>query len=199
LVYFPLRFANETSFAKCRFRFTGDRLMHCRFEAELRQVLFKNLKFRCQELPINRKRFPSGVEMESRISMICLGVADLERSVEFYEKGLKLCRKPFDGPVAFFNLDGTWLSVFERESLARDAGVSGEGSGFSGITLAHNVTSEDKVKEALLEAEAAGAAIVKPAQKADWGGFHGYFSDPDGHLWEVAFNPFGWIGPPAGA
>jgi hypothetical protein len=131
--------------------------------------------------------------------MICLCVADLEKSAEFYEKGLGLRRKPFDGPIAFFNLDGTWLSVFERESLASDAGVGGEGGGFSGVTLAHNVTSEEKVKDVLAEAEAAGAAIVKPAQKADWGGFHGYFSDPDGHLWEVACNPFAWIGPPAEA
>nr|VFJ94381.1 MAG: hypothetical protein BECKLFY1418A_GA0070994_103923 [Candidatus Kentron sp. LFY]VFK18578.1 MAG: hypothetical protein BECKLFY1418C_GA0070996_104524 [Candidatus Kentron sp. LFY] len=128
--------------------------------------------------------------MESRISMICLGVADLEKSIEFYEKGLGLRRKPFDGPIAFFNLDGTWLSVFGREPLARDAGISAEGSGFSGITLAHNVSSEEKVKEVLVEAEAAGATIVKSAQKADWGGFHGYFADPDGYLWEVAFNPF---------
>nr|VFJ92858.1 MAG: hypothetical protein BECKLFY1418B_GA0070995_103922 [Candidatus Kentron sp. LFY] len=128
--------------------------------------------------------------MESRISMICLGVADLEKSIEFYEKGLGLRRKPFDGPIAFFNLDGTWLSVFGREPLARDAGISAEGSGFSGITLAHNVSSEEKVEEVLVEAEAAGATIVKSAQKADWGGFHGYFADPDGYLWEVAFNPF---------
>nr|VFJ95121.1 MAG: hypothetical protein BECKH772A_GA0070896_1008211 [Candidatus Kentron sp. H]VFJ95838.1 MAG: hypothetical protein BECKH772B_GA0070898_1008211 [Candidatus Kentron sp. H]VFK02013.1 MAG: hypothetical protein BECKH772C_GA0070978_1007911 [Candidatus Kentron sp. H] len=137
--------------------------------------------------------------MESRISMICLGVANLERSIKFYEKGLGLRRKHFDGPIAFFDLDGTWLSVFGRESLAKDAGVSAKGSGFSGVTLAYNVTGEEKVKEVLLEAEAAGATIVKPARKADWGGFHGYFSDPDGHLWEVAFNPFVWIGPPAGA
>nr|VFK37484.1 MAG: hypothetical protein BECKTC1821D_GA0114238_100199 [Candidatus Kentron sp. TC]VFK37586.1 MAG: hypothetical protein BECKTC1821E_GA0114239_100121 [Candidatus Kentron sp. TC]VFK51870.1 MAG: hypothetical protein BECKTC1821F_GA0114240_1001156 [Candidatus Kentron sp. TC] len=130
--------------------------------------------------------------------MISLGVADLEKSIAFYEKGLGLRRKPFDGPIAFFNLDGTWLSVFGRESLAKDAKISSEGNGFSGITLAHNVTSEEKVKEVLAEAEAAGATIVKPARKADWGGFHGYFADPDGHLWEVAFNPFVWIGP-AGA
>nr|VFK08946.1 MAG: hypothetical protein BECKLPF1236A_GA0070988_100226 [Candidatus Kentron sp. LPFa]VFK33527.1 MAG: hypothetical protein BECKLPF1236C_GA0070990_102122 [Candidatus Kentron sp. LPFa] len=128
--------------------------------------------------------------MESRISMICLGVADLEKSIAFYEKGLGLRRKPFGGPVAFFDLDGAWLSVFGRELLAKDAGISAEGSGFSGVTLAHNVASEAKVKEVLAEAEAAGATIIKPAKKADWGGFHGYFADPDGHLWEVVFNPF---------
>lgn len=130
--------------------------------------------------------------------MICLGVVDLEKSIRFYEQGLGLRRKPFDGPIAFFDLDGAWLSVFGREPLAKDAGISAEGGGFSGITLAHNVSSEKKVEEVLAEAEAAGAVIVKRPQKADWGGFHGYFADPDGHLWEVAFNPFEWIGPPAG-
>ena len=127
--------------------------------------------------------------------MIALGVKDLETARRFYEEGLGLPRLDSPPGVVFFNLNGTWLGLSERESLARDAGIPAEGSGYSGINLAHNVASEAEVDAALQEAADAGATIVKQPSRADWGGYHGYFRDPDGHLWEVAHNPFAWIGP----
>jgi uncharacterized glyoxalase superfamily protein PhnB len=87
--------------------------------------------------------------------------------------------------VSFFQLDGTWLGLFDRSALAEDIGLAPVPSGFSGITLSHNVSSEAAVDQAL----------TKRPQKAAWGGYHGYFSDPDGYHWEVAYNPFLWIGP----
>jgi len=133
--------------------------------------------------------------MKPRISMVTLGVADIARSVRFYKEGLGFPLKDATPEVAFFSLNGSWLGLYGREPLAVDAAVPAEGNGFSGIALAHNVTSEDEVEAVLTQAAAAGATLTKPAQKAAWGGYHGYFKDPDGHLWEVAYNPFGWIGP----
>lgn len=133
--------------------------------------------------------------MKPRISMITLGVRDLARSVEFYEKGLGLPRRESPPEVAFFPLDGTWLGLYGRDALAEDATVPAEGSGFAGVALAHNVASEAEVDRVLEQAVAAGARLVKPGQKVFWGGYSGYFADPDGHLWEVAHNPFLWIGP----
>jgi uncharacterized protein len=133
--------------------------------------------------------------MKPRISMITLGVADMQRAVEFYEKRLGLPLKDATPDVAFFNLNGSWLGLYGRDALAKDAAVSPGGGGFDGVALAHNVVSEAEVDEVLAQAVAAGATLTKPAQKAFWGGYHGYFHDPDGHLWEVAHNPFFWIGP----
>ena len=133
--------------------------------------------------------------MNPRISMVSLAVKDLERSCEFYESGLGLPRMDSPPGIVFFNLNGTWLGLSERESLARDAGVSPEGTGYSGFNLAHNVHSEDEVDTLVSAAVSAGARLVKPPKRADWGGYHGYFSDPDGHLWEIAHNPYAWIGP----
>lgn len=133
--------------------------------------------------------------MKPRISMVSLGVRDLEKSIIFYRDGLGLPMLESPPGVAFFNLKGTWLGLSYREDLAKDANVSAEGKGYSGINLAHNVTSEKEVFEVLNQAINAGATLVKKAQKTDWGGFHGYFQDLDGHLWEVAYNPFTWIGP----
>ena len=133
--------------------------------------------------------------MQPRISMITLGVTDLERSVRFYRDGLGLPRMDSPPSVAFFTLNGSWLGLYGREALAEDAGVSPEGSGFAGFSLAYNVTSEAAVDEILQEAVAAGATLVKPGQRVFWGGYSGYFSDPDGYLWEVAHNPLFWIGP----
>jgi len=133
--------------------------------------------------------------MNPRISLITLGVADLERSIRFYEQGLGLPRMESPPEVAFFPLNGTWLGLYGREALAEDAGVAPQGSGFEGITIAHNVTSEAEVDTLLHQAIAAGATLIKPAQKADWGGYSGYFADPDGHLWEIAHNPLFWVGP----
>ena len=134
--------------------------------------------------------------MQPRISMITLGVRDLEVAIGFYEKGLGLPRMESPPEVAFFTLHGTWLGLYGREALAEDATVSAEGTGFTGVTLAHNVASEAEVDTVLAQAVAAGARLVKPGQKEFWGGYSGYFADPDGHLWEVAYNPHFWVGPP---
>ncbi len=127
--------------------------------------------------------------------MVSLGVDDLERSRAFYEDGLSLPTLPSPPGVVFFELNGTWLGLSPRAALAKDAGVSADGSGYSGINLAHNVGSEAEVDAIMDAACAAGARQIKAPQKADWGGYHGYFADPDGHLWEIAHNPFMWIGP----
>ncbi|MEQ6889189.1 VOC family protein [Halomonas sp. CS7] len=136
--------------------------------------------------------------MNPRISMITLGVSDLARSIRFYEQGLGLPRMDSPPEVAFFPLNGSWLGLYGREALAEDAGVPAEGSGFRGVALAHNLGSEAEVDAVIAQAVAGGAALVKPAQPVFWGGYSGYFADPDGHLWEVAFNPFCWIGPSDG-
>lgn len=133
--------------------------------------------------------------MKPRISMITLGVKDLDVAVKFYETGLGLPRRESPPEVAFFELNGSWLGLYGREELAEDATVSAEGSGFEGFALAHNLASEAEVDAAMAQAQAAGATVVKPPQKAFWGGYSGYFKDPDGHLWELAHNPFFWIGP----
>jgi len=126
--------------------------------------------------------------MEARISFVTLGVTDLERSTRFYE-GLGLPRLKAPPTVAFFELGKTWLALYPRHLLAADAGVPAEGSGFPGFALAHNVRSAAEADHLLQEVAAAGGRIVKPAQQADWGGYSGYFADPDGFLWEVAWNP----------
>lgn len=131
--------------------------------------------------------------MEPRITLITLGVSDLQRSIRFYRDGLALPLR--DGPegVAFFETRGTWLSLFPRAALAEDAAVSPLGSGFPGFSLAHNVRSPEDVDRTLREAVAAGAKLIKPGQTASWGGYSGYFADPDGFLWEVAWNPHFWV------
>ncbi len=133
--------------------------------------------------------------MKPRINMITLGVKDLEGSIYFYEHGLGLPRMAFEGNVAFFELSGSWLSLYPWSALAEDAGVAAFGEGFRGVTLAHNVARKSEVDEVMAQAEKAGATIQKPAQDVFWGGYSGYFSDPDGHLWEVAWNPHFWPGP----
>ena len=133
--------------------------------------------------------------MRPRISMITLGVRDLSASVRFYEAGLGLPRMESPPEVAFFTLNGTWLALYGREALAADATVSADGSGFESFALAHNVHTEAEVDELMNQALLAGATLVKKPQKAFWGGYSGYFKDPDGHLWEVAHNPHFWVGP----
>jgi len=129
--------------------------------------------------------------MEPRVSFITLGVSDLERSVHFYRDGLGFpLSSTSKGDVAFFKTGGVVLALYPTEKLAEDAHVPPAGSGFRGVTLAHNVRSREEVSAVLALAEAAGATITKPAQDTFWGGHGGYFADPDGHLWEVVFNPF---------
>jgi catechol 2,3-dioxygenase-like lactoylglutathione lyase family enzyme len=133
--------------------------------------------------------------MKPRISMITLGVRDLAKAIEFYEKGLGFPRMESPPEVAFFTLNGTWLGLYGREALAEDATVSPEGEGFESFALAHNVSSEEEVDSVVSQAVDAGATLVKKPQKVFWGGYSGYFKDPDGHLWEVAYNPLFWVGP----
>ncbi len=133
--------------------------------------------------------------MKPRISMITLGVADLSTSIKFYEEGLGFPRLESPPEVAFFTLNGTWLGLYSRDALAEDAMVSREGAGFNCFALVYNVASEKEVDETIAHALSVGATLAKAAQKVVWGGYSGYFKDPDGHLWEVAHNPFEWIGP----
>lgn len=133
--------------------------------------------------------------MKPRISMITLGVRDLAKSVKFYEEGLGFPRMDSPPEVAFFTLNGTWLGLYGRDALAEDATVSPEGQGFESFALAHNVESEAEVDAIIDQAVSAGAQLIKPPQKVFWGGYSGYFKDPDGHLWEVAHNPLFWVGP----
>jgi uncharacterized protein len=127
--------------------------------------------------------------MEQRVSLITLGVADLQRSREFYERlGWQRSMAEAEG-VVFFQAGGMALALYSRTELAKDAKISPEGSGFSGIALAYNTRSREEVDSALAEAQAAGARILKPAEEAFWGGCSGYFADPDGFPWEVAWNP----------
>ncbi len=131
--------------------------------------------------------------MEPRISLITLGVRDLPRAVRFYRDGLRFSTTYEEGgPIAFFDTGGSRLSLYPIAELAHDISPTLEVSkgGFGGITLAHNVRAKEQVAEVLAQAKAAGGVIVKPAQDVFWGGHSGYFSDPDGYFWEVAWNPF---------
>ena len=134
--------------------------------------------------------------MKPRITLITLGVDDLERSLRFYRDGLGL---PTDGivgeqfehgAVAFFDLQsGLKLAIWPRASLAHDTGLPVSVRAAAGSSLAHNVGSQAEADAVMQQAAAAGATIVKPAQPTFWGGYAGYFADPDGHLWEIAWNP----------
>lgn len=129
--------------------------------------------------------------MKPKIGMITLGVEDLKASLAFYRDGLgfPLHSDPEDGCL-MFRLDGTWLALYPRTSLAEDAQVAPESSGFPRFSLAHNEPSKSQVDTVFAAAIAAGARVVKPPQDVFWGGYSGYFADPDGFLWEIAFNPF---------
>ena len=129
--------------------------------------------------------------MKPRISLITLGVGDLPRSRAFYERLGFPVRKESSEDIAFVQMaDRLVLALFPCEKLAEDAHVQNDGSGFRGFTLAHNVESPEEVDAVLAEAVAAGATLQKAGQKVFWGGYSGYFADPDGFLWEVAHNPF---------
>ena len=134
--------------------------------------------------------------MQPRISMVSLGVADLERATTFYQEGLGLPRlKPYKDTITFFDLNGSWLGLYPWDLLAEDAGVSPSGEGYRGVALAHNLHTKEAVDELMQQAVAAGATLIKEPQEVFWGGYSGYFADPDGHLWELAYNPFAWVGP----
>jgi catechol 2,3-dioxygenase-like lactoylglutathione lyase family enzyme len=134
--------------------------------------------------------------MQPRITFITLGVDDLERAVAFYRDGLGLATKGIvgtefeNGAAAFFNFQpGLTLALWPRRSLAADSGVPLQQASATEFSLAHNVESASEVDALMAQAERAGARIVKPAQPTFYGGYAGYFQDPDGHLWEVAYNP----------
>ena len=128
--------------------------------------------------------------MEQRVSLITLGVSDLARARRFYEEGLGWTKGNPEDEVAFYQLtNGLVLAVWTRADLAADARLADTGATFSGITIAFNTRSHDEVDEVLAAVEAAGGTVTKPAEEQVWGGYSGYFADPDGHPWEVAFNP----------
>jgi catechol 2,3-dioxygenase-like lactoylglutathione lyase family enzyme len=123
--------------------------------------------------------------------MITLGVRDFDKSLAFYQAlGFPLHTFEEGQQFAMFRLEGAWLSLFPREQLADDASVQKDGSGFSGIALAHNVESPEEVDRVFAFALACGATSSKEPEQVFWGGYSGYFADPDGFLWEVAHNPF---------
>jgi hypothetical protein len=139
--------------------------------------------------------------MKPRIKLITLGVADLEKSLAFYRDGMGLPTEGIigtefeDGAVAFFNLnDDLILALYPRTALARDAKLAVTPPSPSDFSIGHNVGSKQEVDAVMQQAENAGATITDPAHERFWGGYSGYFQDPDGHLWEVAWNPAWEIG-----
>lgn len=129
--------------------------------------------------------------MEQRLSLITLGVADLQRAVAFYEGviGWKAAASP--PGVVFFDLNGVVFALWPHDELAKDMGLTAASvPAYRGFALAHNVRSEMEVDAIFARLKTSGATIVKEPQKAFWGGYSGYFSDPDGHTWEIAYNPF---------
>ncbi len=127
--------------------------------------------------------------LAQRISMVTLGVRELSRARAFYEAlGFAPAEFPAEG-VAFFDMNGIVLGLYGHDALAMDAGVASHGSGFRGTAIALNLEGEAEVDRALAHAKQCGATITRAAQKTFWGGYSGYFADPDGHLWEIAFNP----------
>lgn len=134
--------------------------------------------------------------MRASITLLTLGVDDLVRAVNFYRDGLGFATEGIvgaeleNGAVAFFNLaSGLKLALWPRRSLAADAGLPLDAPSATELSIGHNVASREDVDGVMRQAGQAGARIVKPAQDTFWGGYAGYFQDPDGHLWEVAFNP----------
>ncbi|MBK0400452.1 VOC family protein [Limibaculum sp. M0105] len=127
--------------------------------------------------------------MEQRFTLVTLGVQDLEKCTRFYERlGWRRSVRAAEG-VSFFQCGGCALALYPRADLAREAGIAPGGDGFGGFAIAYNTRSRDEVDAVLKEVRSAGGEIVKPAEEAFWGGYSGYFRDPDGNLWEVAWNP----------
>lgn len=128
--------------------------------------------------------------MEQRLSLITLGVSDVARAKQFYVEGLGWRPSSVSNDdIIFIQLNGMALALWSRDALAQDAGVSSKSDGFMGFALAYNVREKPDVEAILNQAVHAGGTLVKPAHETFWGGFSGYFKDPDGFLWEVAHNP----------
>lgn len=132
--------------------------------------------------------------MEQRVSLITLGARDLDRLAAFYES-LGWSRVETPAGVIAFDLIGQTIGLFGLEDLAQDMGVPVDSLGHGAMTLAHNLDTPQAVDDLMQRAENAGARIVKPAVKSFWGGYHGYFADPEGHVWEIAHNPLSPLGP----
>jgi hypothetical protein len=129
--------------------------------------------------------------MEQRVSLITLGVTDLPRAVAFYERVVGWKASPSPPEIAFFDLNGVIFSLYPHDDLAKDMDATAEGdTAYRGCALAHNARSREEVDLIFSQLKKNGATIVKEPQKASWGGYSGYFSDPDGHKWEVAYNPY---------
>jgi uncharacterized protein len=137
-----------------------------------------------------RRATPVKAPTPPRVTVVTLGVSDLARSLRFYCEGLGFSPSSASNDhIVFLDAGGVVLALYPRELLAKDAQLSPEGSGFGGITVARNVGTKAEVDAALEAARNAGAKILKSAQEVFWGGYSGYFADPDGHPWEVAYNP----------
>jgi hypothetical protein len=133
--------------------------------------------------------------MSPHISLITLGVADIAKATAFYEQlGFVLSKQASEASVSFFKAGAVVLAIWSREAQREDAQAGDVWTGNGGIVVAQNVASESEVDAMMAKAEATGARIVKPAAKTFWGGYNGYFADPDGHVWEVAYNPFWPLG-----
>ena len=132
--------------------------------------------------------------MDQRVSLITLAVADLARAAEFYT-ALGWARQDSDEGIVVYDLPGQSLALYPRADLARDMGLSEAELGVGGMTLACNTRDRAEVARIMERAEAAGARILRPAHDVFWGGHIGYFADPDGHIWEVAYNPFSPLSP----
>lgn len=132
--------------------------------------------------------------MQQRVSLITLGARDIASLAAFYDVlGWSRVDSP-DGVVAY-DLIGQTLGLYPLDALAKDIGISIEELGNGRITLGHNVSAKEDVASLIAKAKAAGATVLKPAQDVFWGGHHGYFADPEGHIWEIAHNPFSSLGP----
>ncbi|HPR33937.1 MAG TPA: VOC family protein [Prolixibacteraceae bacterium] len=129
--------------------------------------------------------------MEQRVTFITLGVKDIQSSVDFYENkfGWKRSEMSNDNLIVY-SLNGFYLALYAKEELAKDACISPQGEGFRGFTLSHNVWSEQEVNDLILLFRKEGVPIIKEPQKVFWGGYSSYVADPDGNLWEIAFNPY---------
>ena len=129
--------------------------------------------------------------MEQRVSLITLGVADLQRAVAFYERVVGWKAAPSPPEIAFFDLNGVVFSLYPHDDLAKDMNTNAKENGvYQGCALAHNVRSKEEVDAIFARLKQKGATIVKEPQLAAWGGYSGYFADPDGHKWEIAYNPY---------
>ncbi len=144
----------------------------------------------------SQNQYRREIDVDARFAALTLGVDDLERAYKFYHDGFGIASKgivgkEFErGDVAFFEMkDGVTLAIYARDSLTWDAGIAAGGRSSIEFSIGYNVREEAEVDSVLKQAEQAGGKIVKPGQKAFWGGYHGYFADPDGHLWEILWSP----------